>query len=323
VTPRLGGAVRGRAVPRSAVLGSAGLGSAVLAGALLLGACSSSTDSVDSVEDLSHQVEDLAEAAPTTFERYVALGDSFTAGPLIPTTDLARGCLRSDSNYPAIVAERLDIPELVDVSCGGATTRDLTGRQATTRGASVPPQLKAVTSETDLVTLGIGGNDFGLFHTLVTTCTGMGGERSTGSPCADRLRHGGVDLVARADQIGDRVAAGVGRIRERAPGATVAVVGYLRLAPERGRCRDLPLARGDYEYGARVMGALNDALERAARRTDAIFVDMHAASEGHDVCSEEPWVNGRRTVQGEALSYHPFAEGMEAVADELVEALSP
>ena len=32
--------------------------------------------------------------------RYVALGDSYSAGPLIPTTDLAGGCARSDHNYP-------------------------------------------------------------------------------------------------------------------------------------------------------------------------------------------------------------------------------
>ena len=49
---------------------------------------------------------------------------------------------------------------------------------------------------------------------------------------------------------------------------------------------------------------------------------MHAASAGHDVCSDEPWVNGQTTVEGEALAYHPFAEGMEAVADEVVGALS-
>jgi lysophospholipase L1-like esterase len=301
---------------------SSRLGAAVLAAALLLGACSSSSDSVDPVEDLDRQVQDLTEASPPMFERYVALGDSFTAAPLVPTTDLARGCFRSDGNYPALVAERLDVPELVDVSCGGASTRDLTGRQATVRGASVPPQLNALSRDTDLVTLGIGANDFGLFHTLVATCTRLGRQQPTGSPCAEHLEDSGVDLVARTAEIGDRVMAAVRQIRDRSPKATVVVVGYLRLVPEEGRCGALPLARGDYEYAARVAGALNDALERAARRTNAVFVDMRAASQRHDVCSDEPWVNGRRTVQGQAAAYHPFAEGMEAVADAVVEALS-
>jgi hypothetical protein len=40
------------------------------------------------------------------------------------------------------------------------------------------------------------------------------------------------------------------------------------------------------------------------------------------VCADEPWVNGRHTVQGEATAFHPFSSGMDAVADEVVEALT-
>ena len=300
---------------RAALVGTA------LAGALLLGACSSA-DTVDSLDDLDRRAEDLAAPAAAEIERYVALGDSFTAAPLVPTTDLADGCFRSDSNYPALVAEQLDVTELVDVSCSGARTRDLTGRQATVRDASVPPQLRAVDRDTDLVTLGIGGNDFDLVHTLVGTCSRLGLDDPTGSPCSDRLEDRGVDLLARTDHISDRVEDAVRRVQRRAPEAAVVLVGYLRLAPEDGRCRDLPFAPGDYEYGVRVSEALNDALEQAARRTGATFVDMHEHSEGHDVCADDPWVNGHRTVQGEALAYHPFAEGMEAVAEEVVEAVT-
>jgi lysophospholipase L1-like esterase len=293
---------------------------AALAAALLLGACSSPADPV---EEVDRRAEDLVEAPPERFGRYVALGDSFTAAPLVPTTDLADGCFRSDANYPSLVAEQLDVAELVDVSCSGASTADLLNRQSTVRGASVPPQLRALDRGTDLVTLGIGGNDFDLFHTLVSTCTATGREDPIGSPCADELARRGVDLVARTREIGDRVAGAVEEVRRRSPDATVVLVGYLRLAPPpTGRCRDLPFAPGDYAYGARVSRALDAALERAARRTGAEFVDMHAASEGHDICADEPWVNGHRTVEGEALAYHPFAEGMEAVADEVLATLS-
>src|SRR4029450_5401522 len=56
-------------------------------------------------------------AAPTG--RYVALGDSFTSGPLIPTqTDL--NCVRSNRNYPSLTAAAVGSSPLVDVSCGGA-----------------------------------------------------------------------------------------------------------------------------------------------------------------------------------------------------------
>jgi lysophospholipase L1-like esterase len=276
--------------------------------AVLLGSCS----------PVEEPVKGPVAGPPAPVERYVALGDSFTAAPLVPTTDLADGCFRSDSNYPSIVAERLGVAEFVDVSCSGASTRDLNARQQTVRGASVPPQLRALDRDTDLVTLGIGGNDFDLFHTLVATCTRTGRMDPTGTPCADRLQRRGVDLVARTTRIGNRVAQAIRRVRRRAPEATIVVVGYLRLAPPTGRCRDLPFARGDYGYGAEVSAALNDALSAAARRTGVAFVDMHAASEGHDVCSDEPWVNGHRTVRGAALAYHPLGEGMEAVADQVL-----
>ena len=48
---------------------------------------------------------------------------------------------------------------------------------------------------------------------------------------------------------------------------------------------------------------------------------MYAASRGHDVCSESPWVNGRFTKQQAALAFHPFATGMRAAADLIVNQL--
>ena len=289
-----------------------------LVGSLFLLGCSADADPV---QDVKRQSGDLADASPPAYDKYVALGDSYTAAPLVPNTDVANGCFRSDNNYPALVADRLDIDNLVDVSCSGARTRDLTHRQPTVRNASVPPQFSALSRDTDLVTLGIGGNDFDLFHTLVATCSIAPRAGGSGSPCARRLRARGVNLIGETQKISTRVENAVREIRRRAPEATVVLVGYLRLAPSTGECRALPFAQGDYAFGAQVSQALNDSIERAARRTDAKFVDMYAVSKGHDVCADDPWVNGQQTVEGEALAYHPFAEGMDAIAEELVKAL--
>ncbi len=46
---------------------------------------------------------------PTPRGPYVALGDSCTAGPRIPTRTRTAGCDRSDHDYPALVAERLGL----------------------------------------------------------------------------------------------------------------------------------------------------------------------------------------------------------------------
>lgn len=298
---------------------------ACVAVAALLAAGCSPGDAVPTAEgpaaDATAAASDALRSPEVEVDSYVALGDSFTAGPLIPTTDLAGGCFRSDSNYPALVAEQLDIPEVRDVSCAGATTRDLTSPQRTVEDARVRPQLAALTKDTDLVTLGIGGNDFDLFSTVVQTCTRLRDADPGGAPCADELASRGIDVQRATQQIAGRVADAVRAIRQRAPEARVVLVGYLRLAPSTGQCPELPFARGDYVQGVAVSQALNDALAAAARRTGASFVDMYAASEGHDICSEKPWVNGVHTVKGRALAYHPLAEGMEATAERVVAAL--
>jgi lysophospholipase L1-like esterase len=255
------------------------------------------------------------------FHRYVAMGDSFSAGPLIPTTDLAGGCLRSDHNYPSLVARRLHVRTFVDVTCSGAKTEDLRLPQAGYGDARIPPQDAALTRRTDLVTLGIGGNDLDLFTTLIGTCTQLRSEDPTGSPCARRLATQGPNLEAATVTISANVSKALREIKRRAPRATVVLVGYLRLTPDHGSCPGLPLATGDYAQGRRIAESLDRALRQAARTTGVRFVDMDAASRGHDICSGDPWVNGRVTRRGVALAYHPFLAGMRADAERVVAAL--
>ncbi len=207
------------------------LAAALATVALLTAGCTSGSASTGAPADPTTTVAPSVSSGPagSGIGRYVALGDSYSAGPLIPTTDLAGGCARSDHNYPSLVAKRLDVGRFVDVTCSGATTRDLTHVQATFGDARVPPQLRAVTPGTDLVTLGIGGNDLDLFATLVGTCTRLRSSDPTGSPCARALAANGPDLVAATRTISANVTTSLREIRRRAPKATVVLVGYLRL----------------------------------------------------------------------------------------------
>jgi lysophospholipase L1-like esterase len=299
------------------------LAAALATVALLTAGCSSGSASTGAPADPTSTVAPSVSSGPagSGIGRYVALGDSYSAGPLIPTTDLAGGCARSDHNYPSLVAKQLDVGRFVDVTCGGATTRDLTHVQATFGGARVPPQLRAVTPGTDLVTLGIGGNDLDLFATLVGTCTRLRASDPTGSPCARALATNGPDLVAATRTISANVTTSLREVRRRAPKATVVLVGYLRLVPDHGTCPKLPLAAGDYAEGRRISQVLDRALQQAARRTGVRYVDMYDASKGHDVCAADPWVNGGVTDRQRALAYHPFASGMRADAARVVAAV--
>ena len=295
------------------------LTTALAAAALLLTGCTQG--SATPGPDPSSSAATASTPAPDPVGRYVALGDSYAAGPLIPTTDLAGGCARSDHNYAHLLADALDAAKLVDVTCSGATTRDLTHVQRTFGDARIPPQLRAVTADTSLVTLTIGGNDLDLFTTLVRTCTRLRSSDPQGAPCARRLTDRGPDLGGAVATISGNVTRALRTIRRKAPDATVVLVGYLRLVPDRGSCVGLPLAAGDYSVGRRISQGLDRALRKAARRTGTTFVDMYSASRRHDICSDHPWVNGDVTVREKALAFHPFAAGMRADAREALRAL--
>lgn len=255
---------------------------------------------------------------------YVALGDSYTAGPLIPQSVPALGCFRSTHNYPALVAAALDVGTLVDASCSGADTADMASRQHT-GFAVVPPQLAALSPRTDLVTVGIGGNDSGVFGSLVSVCPDLRASDPHGAPCRAHFSAGGRDvLLSAATETRQSVTRLLGRVHRRAPDARVLVVGYPRIAPLDRVCPGvLPFADGDYAYADQVERRLNASLRAAARRSGATFVDTYAASRGHDACAgRDAWVNGQQTMLGRAQSYHPFRSYMRAAATLVVQGSS-
>jgi lysophospholipase L1-like esterase len=231
--------------------------------------------------------------------------------------------LRSDHNYPALLAERLDVASLVDVSCAGARTRDLTHPQPTVQGVRVPAQLDALSPSTTLVTLGIGGNDFDLYERLTSTCLRLRDSDPAGSPCRTALTEGDDPLLGSIDAIGRRVQNALDQVQQRAPKARVVLVGYPHITPAHGTCpARLPYATGDVQFGDEVLRRLNDAMRQAADRAGAEFLDMYARSAGHDICSDEPYVNGAVTDRSRAAAFHPFRRGMAATAAALDDLLA-
>ncbi len=257
------------------------------------------------------------------FPTYVALGDSYTAAPGVPQTEQETGCLRSNGNYASLVANQLE-SDFVDVSCSAATTVALIGAQHTADHV-YPPQFAALSADTSLVTLGIGGNDLELFQTMVGTCGQLGLSDPAGSPCRDYMKDAGKKkdlLVEKIDKIGGRVKAALKGIHDRAPQARVIFVGYPQPLPAKGTCRILPIAKGDYPYVRGIVVKLNDALRTAAKKAKADFIDMVRASKGHDICAgPDAWVNGVNTDLMRALAFHPFAEEQQAVADLIMKKL--
>jgi lysophospholipase L1-like esterase len=266
-----------------------------------------------------------AASADPGFHHYVALGDSYTSGPFIPAQRFdPLGCGRSTANYPSVVAGALHPGEFTDVSCAGAETGSMTQPQKVPFNGTNAPQLDALRADTDLVTLGIGGNDFGVFGGLISTCPGLRAGDPTGNPCEAHFTSNGVNTLETA--IGDvrpRVETVLAGIHQRSPGARVLVVGYPRIAPETGHCPGvLPFADGDYGWLSRVEQGLNQALESAAANGDAEFVDTFGPSLGHDACARgSAWINGKDRNIFVAAAYHPVKAGMAGIAAVVLKAL--
>jgi lysophospholipase L1-like esterase len=257
-------------------------------------------------------------AAPTG--RYVALGDSFTSGPLIPSqVDL--NCVRSNRNYPSLVAGAIGSSALVDVSCGGATTADILGPGSGQLGVTVPAQISAVTAATALVTVGISGNDIG-FSSIISTCAQDSLSNPFGSPCKSRYTAGGTDqLQARIAATAPKVASVLQAVRAAAPNAQVVVVGYPAILPDTGLgCWPVvPIAYADVPYLRDVEKSLNAMLSSQAAGNGATYVDTYTPSIGHDACKSTStrWVEGL-VPANPAAPFHPNAAGEQGMASAVV-----
>lgn len=262
---------------------------------------------------------------------YVSLGDSFTSGPLIPGfADVP--CARSNRNYPRTLAVKLGVyyesDRFKDVSCAAADTTSMEGRFAPPLGLgfTVAPQLDAIRPDTDLVTVGVGGNDERLFGQVISECPAYAKSDPTGNPCQRAFTVNGRDTLAEiVPRTQARLTAVLQGAKDRAaPGARIVAVGYLRLLPADGLpCPDAPIAVGDIAWADSLERQLNEAVKNAAAEAGAIFVDTYGPSLGHDACAgEDAWVQGSYLNAFEGIAWHPLRAGMDAVAQLIYDKLN-
>ena len=263
-------------------------------------------------------------AGATVAGRYVALGDSYASAPLVPVqTGQPLGCARSNRNYPALVAKGLGITDLHDVSCGGATTVDMTAAQQVPGGKNAP-QLDAVTADATLVSVTIGGNDIG-FGSIIQECATRSPLKPTGSACKDFYNSGGTDqLAARIEATASKIDAVLDGIADRAPDAKIVLVGYPAILPDTGPgCFPVvPFSPGDVAYLRSTEKALNAMLADEAGSAGAVFVDTYTPSIGHDVCTlpGTKWIEGL-VPTAPAAPVHPNALGTAGQAAAVLDTL--
>ena len=264
----------------------------------------------------------LVAAAPAWAAReYVSLGDSYTAGPLIPLQIPPFGCLKSNNNFPHLTARNLGLV-LKDPSCSGAETEDMENPQNVDPDGPNPPQFDSLTRQTRIVTLQIGGNDIG-FSSIGRDCASA--TSNEGTPCQDRYVHDGRDEISeRIQATAPLVDAVLDGIRARSPKARVLVVNYAAILPDDGPgCwPQMPITDGDVPYVRAKQKELNAMLAAQAAANGAELIDWYTASIGHDACKPPVirWVEPVVPVNA-AAPLHPNLGGMIGASELLTAAL--
>lgn len=272
-----------------------------------------------------------ATAAPAR-EVYVAMGDSFAAGPLVlPQSDLFT-CARSAIDYAQLLSKDLKAAVTRDVTCSSATTKEFAKPQPGNVFGTAKPQYDALSKDTTLVTVQIGGNDIGLVG-LAKSCinllpqTGIIDAPLLGRSCKATSTEGGVDRYARKiDAFAPTYGTVIDQIRHRAPKAKILMVGYPTGIQPGGCWPFVPVLPQDADYVQANIDRLNARMAEQAAKHGAAYVDIRTPSIGHDACQGigTKWMEGvlPTIVDNGIVPLHPNAAGLAAVVPRIKAAIA-
>lgn len=273
-------------------------------------------------------------------DTYVALGDSFQSGEGAYEYDAATDidgvnmCHRSTRAYPELlVADQQVRLDLDFRACSGARILDLV-QDGDDDG---PPwnegrQIDALGYDTQLVTVGIVGNDLE-FGKTVSDCVLqnqliyipiVGGWTGT---CESNFSD---DVDARVEDLEtgtlrDELMSLYRVIRAKAPYARVMVVSYPMFFPNEGggfyQCAGI--RKSDQIWMNEGVARADDAIGDVARAAGFEYVNMSDVNDGHELCTDSPAMN-RIVLDGikpAPESFHPNQLGHRNMADRITGAL--
>jgi lysophospholipase L1-like esterase len=234
-------------------------------------------------------------------DRYVSLGSSLASG--FGIADQSTPCGRSDKSYAHLVAAKFKL-DLIDVSCGAATVPNVLD---TPQGAN-PPQIDAVTADTKLITIGLGGND------IAYNGTALGcGDPATVCTAPPSLAADEAALPGKLDAM-------LAAVKAKAPDATIVVVTYPKEFPKRN-CPALSLTDEELTLLQGMGASIEQALVTAAKKAKVRIADPYVRRGDHTACApaSEQWTAGKDVTDG--FAYHPTALGHQEMARLIVKSL--
>ncbi|MER7417353.1 SGNH/GDSL hydrolase family protein [Micromonospora peucetia] len=229
----------------------------------------------------------LASPAQAAGHHYVALGDSYASGVGAGSyTSESGNCKRSTKAFSALWAAANAPASYKSVACGGAKTTDV-----------INSQVAALSSQTTLVSITIGGNDAG-FGNIMSTCALKGS-----SACIAAVDAAQAQARANLPGLLDRAYTA---IRNKAPNAKVVVLSYPVFYQLGTVCVGIgEAARAKVNEGINLADSL---IAAAAARAGFTFADVRSIFVGHQICSGNKWIHSV-DILNLSNSYHPMATG--------------
>jgi hypothetical protein len=270
---------------------------------------------------------------------FVNLGDSFSSGegtgsPYQSGTDVSGVdmCHRSDNSYSGQYTRLSGFWKTVkNVACSGAVTHDITNAPGSQNAMQIPTQnelaqVSGVNNNSGIVTVTIGGNNMnlgGIFtqcyspsFTSVNDCFKQKFDQTFMNNIHTFLTQGSYIGNVYDPPLLDTY----NSIKAAYPNATIIVSTYPQIFPATQpvslTCDEidgpdmLGLIRG-------VVTAINNEVKAAAAAANLTVLDEENAFHGHEVCTNEPWVNGRVNFGLADESFHPMTRGYLQWAQDL------
>jgi lysophospholipase L1-like esterase len=222
---------------------------------------------------------------------YVALGDSYSSGVGAGSyTSSSGSCDRSTNAYPQLWVDANAPASFTFAACSGATTLSV-----------ISGQLSALSANTTLVSVTVGGDDAGFTH-VMETCV-LGSQNS----CLNAVSTAEAFI---ASQLPERLDTMLADIRQDAQSASIVVLGYPDLYDLSQSEFCIGLSGADRTALNQGAADLDAALATAAAANHDKFADVRGQFAGHEICDSNSWLHSV-DIFAITSSYHPTAAGQQ------------